>query len=263
MLAHRAFAAAQTTPTRGEVDANMDEHLRLARVAADAGARVVVFPELSLTGYELDLGEKLAFSEDDARLAPLIDLGSEANLTLVVGAPIRLVPQLHIGAFIITPDGGVDVYTKRHLGAFSPDANPTGSVPPPEATFFAPGDRDPSLMLGGDIAAVAVCADTGRASHPQAAADRGATVYLASMFFRHGELDAEAGRLGGYAAAHRMTVVMANYGGPTGGLTSGGGSSIWSADGELLVQLGARGSGVAIAVQDETGWRTNVIMLGA
>ena len=46
------------------------------------------------------------------------------------------------------------------------------------------GARDPLVPIGagGDAAAIAICADTGRPGHSRTAADRGARVYLASMF---------------------------------------------------------------------------------
>jgi predicted amidohydrolase len=68
MARSRSIAVAQTCPVRGDVPANLDEHVRLARLAAAEGARVVVFPELSLIGYELELAGELTFSENDARL---------------------------------------------------------------------------------------------------------------------------------------------------------------------------------------------------
>lgn len=71
--APRAIGVAQTVPVRGDVDANIEQHLRLIRIAAEERARIVVFPELSLTGYELDLAGALAFEQADARLAPLLD----------------------------------------------------------------------------------------------------------------------------------------------------------------------------------------------
>jgi predicted amidohydrolase len=43
--------------------------VRLVHAAAKEHAEILVFPELSLTGYELDLADGLAFSPDDARLA--------------------------------------------------------------------------------------------------------------------------------------------------------------------------------------------------
>ena len=88
----RSIAVAQTRPVAGDVPSNLDEHLDLARIAASEGAQVVVFPELSLVGYELDLADGLAFSEDDPRLSPLLDLAASRGTTLVVGAPVRIGP---------------------------------------------------------------------------------------------------------------------------------------------------------------------------
>ena len=45
----RSIAVAQTCPVAGDVPTNLDEHVRLARLAAAESAEVVVFPELSLT----------------------------------------------------------------------------------------------------------------------------------------------------------------------------------------------------------------------
>jgi len=222
---------------------------------------LLVFPELSLTGYELDLADALAFSERDPRLAPLIELAASYNMTLVVGAPVRIESRLHIGAFILCPDRSVDLYTKQRMGAFRPDASPDGIVPPAEATVFHPGRQNPLVRFDGHTAAVAVCADTGRPSHPQEAADRGAKTYFASMFVIPAHLEQDTARLREYAVKHAMAVVFANFGGPTGGMPAGGRSAIVSEQGEVLAQLQATGAGVAIAIEDETGWRTKEVML--
>jgi predicted amidohydrolase len=258
-MTRRSVAAAQTVPVRGDVDANLAGHRALIDAAARAGAQVLVFPELSLTGYELDLGPRLAFSETDRRLNPLIDAASSLAITLVVGAPVSLRGRLHIGAFIIAPSREVKVYTKHHLGAFSSRAAVDGRVPPPERTYFHPGDANPLVCLGNDVGAVAVCADTGRPSHPQQAADRGATLYLASMFVIPSEFDAETTNLAAAAARHSMTVVFANYGGPSGGLAAAGGSSIWSETGALLVRLDSAGAGIALATNESDRWSTKAI----
>lgn len=262
MRVARSLAAAQTIPKRGDVEANLEDHIRLVRAAAEGQARVLVFPELSLTGYELDLANDLAFSESDPRLTPLIELASLYTMTLVVGAPVRLGPRLHMGAFILSPDRSVELYTKHRLGAFPLDASPDGLVPPAEATVFQPGDRNPLLRFDGNTAAVAVCADIRRPSHPEEAADQGAKTYLASMFVIPADLERDTAILRGYAVTHSLAVVFANFGGPTGGLPSGGNSAIISEKGELLVQLQATGAGVAIAIEHETGWRTKKVMLG-
>jgi predicted amidohydrolase len=256
----RAIAAAQTTPLRGDVDANLAQHVRLAEIAAEERARVLVFPELSLTGYELDLARDLAFSPRDPRLDPLVDLAAARSMTLIVGAPLRRGPLLHLGAFIVSPDRSVDVYTKHFLGAFPPSASPDGIVPPPEASVFRPGDRNPLVRFDDDVGAVAVCADTGRASHAKAAAERGATTYLASMFVIPADLEKDTANLRTYAARHAMAVVFANFGGPSGGLPSAGASAIWSERGELLATLGTAGAGVAVALETDAGWRAKTVV---
>jgi predicted amidohydrolase len=256
----RSIAVAQTCPVKGDVKANLEENIRLARVAAAEGAHVVLFPELSLTGYELGLAKVLAFTEDDPRLSALHDAAASLALTLIVGAPVRLGPRLHIGAFIFFPDRTTELYTKHHLGAFSPSANCDGTVPPAEATVFQPGDRNPLLRFGDNVAAVAVCADVGQASHPQQAADRGARTYLASMFVIPSDFDGEVSKLRRYAVQHAMMVAFANFGSPSGGLASGGRSAIWSETGELLIQLGASGAGVGVVTETQQGWRTKIIM---
>lgn len=264
MKRYRSIAVAQTCPVAGMVDANLGEHICLARIAADEGAKIVVFPELSLIGYELAMADPLAFSETDARLNPLLDVAATHGITLIVGAPVRIGSSLHIGAFIVSPERTTSLYTKHRLGTFPQSAgcdSCDGSVPPPEASVFQPGDRNPLLDFNGHGSAVAVCADIGDPAHAERAAHRGADCYLASMFVIPSDFSGEVAKLSRYAHRHRMMTALANFGSSTGGLRSAGCSSIWSEKGELLVRLKAEGSGVAIVIETGSGPRTNGIML--
>src|SRR5207237_10016540 len=66
-------ALAQVAPRLGDVAANLERHLEIITQAAGAGANIVVFPELSLTGYFLkDLVPDVALpidSDETSRLA--------------------------------------------------------------------------------------------------------------------------------------------------------------------------------------------------
>ncbi|OAI41496.1 hypothetical protein AYO40_00235 [Planctomycetaceae bacterium SCGC AG-212-D15] len=264
MTRSRSLAVAQTCPVPGDVEANLEEHIRLARLAASERAKIVLFPELSLIGYELSLAAGLAFSKNDSRLAPLLDVAAARSITLVVGAPVRLGNSLYIGAFILSPDRTTDLYTKHRLGAFPSSARCDsfdGSVPLAEATVFQPGDRNPLLGLGDHVAAVAVCADIGNPAYAESAANRGADTYLASMFVIPSDFEGEVAKLSQYALQHCMMTALANFGSPSGGLRSAGRSSIWSQAGELLVHLGPEGSGVAVVLETEDGLRTKAVML--
>jgi predicted amidohydrolase len=257
----RSLAAAQTVAVPGDVAANVAHHVRLVHAAAGARARMLVFPELSLTGYELDLAPALAFSPGDSRLMPFLELAAAYQMTIVVGAPVRLDGLLYIGAFIVAPGGTLDLYTKHHLGAFPPSVSPDGVVPPAEATVFQAGRLNPLVRGDGGTAAVAVCADVGRPEHAHSASARGADTYLASMFVIPSDVAGDTARLQTYASRHSMAVVFSNYGGATGGLPSAGRTAIWSQRGKLLVQLPPSGAGVAVAVETEAGWQASTVML--
>ncbi|WP_339736185.1 carbon-nitrogen hydrolase family protein [uncultured Gimesia sp.] len=264
MAQFRSIAVAQTCPVAGDVEANLDEHVQLARLAAAEKAKVVVFPELSLLGYELGRAGELAFSNNDGRLDSLLDVAESLAITLIVGASIRLGKSLYIGAFILLPDRTTELYTKHHLGAFPPSAecdSLDGSIPSAEATVFQPGNLNPLIRLHDHKAALAICADIGTPSHAEIAAERGADSYLASMFVIPSEFDGDAAKLRKYASQHRMMTALANFGRPSGGLRSAGRSSIWSEEGELLVQLDAKGSGVAVVIETPDGRHAQSIML--
>lgn len=259
-----SLAVAQSCPVAGDVTANVEAHLTLARLAAAHGAQTVVFPELSLTGYELELAHALAFSATDPRLAPLRALSLDLHLTLIVGAPVRLDSGLHLGACIISPDGFIDWYRKQRLGTFPLSAacdSLDGGIPPSESTVFVPGDRDLLTILGHRQAAVAVCADIGSPAHAQRAAERGADTYLASMFVIPSDYAGDTRRLAGYASQHQILTCLANFGSPSGGLRSAGGSAIWSETGQRLVQLPSDGAGIAVVTETPEGWQPQAYLL--
>ncbi len=65
-------ALAQVAPSLGQLEANLERHHALMRDAREGGANLVVFPELGLTGYQLqDLASEVSMRLDDPRLADL------------------------------------------------------------------------------------------------------------------------------------------------------------------------------------------------
>ncbi len=65
-------ALGQIAPRLGDIEANLEVHQQAARDAVGTGSDLIVFPELSLTGYLLaDLVPDLALPLDDPRLNPL------------------------------------------------------------------------------------------------------------------------------------------------------------------------------------------------
>ena len=88
------IALAQLNPTVGDLAGNVDRMTRAARDAAARGAEVVVFPELSLTGYPpRDLVEKPAFLEGcELRLRVLGGFETVNYIDLRVESCAHLIP---------------------------------------------------------------------------------------------------------------------------------------------------------------------------
>lgn len=84
------FAAAQCAVRAGDISANLKLHMEFMQHARKEGVGLLLFPELSLTGYEPTLAEALAQDIDSPLLSPLRDLALEASMTTVVGLPLRL-----------------------------------------------------------------------------------------------------------------------------------------------------------------------------
>jgi predicted amidohydrolase len=77
------IALAQIATHLGVVEANLDKHIKLAHEAITAGADLIIFPELSLTGYVLqDLVPSVAHhpSEQDLIFRPLLELSQKIDL---------------------------------------------------------------------------------------------------------------------------------------------------------------------------------------
>ncbi|CDI93364.1 carbon-nitrogen hydrolase [Pseudomonas aeruginosa PA38182] len=83
------IAAAQSCAHPADLPRNLDDHLRLMRIAQARGVRLLVFPELSLTGYEPSAAAALAQPADTPLLQPLRQLAEQARMTTVVGLPLR------------------------------------------------------------------------------------------------------------------------------------------------------------------------------
>ena len=241
------IAAAQACSIKGDIKANVKAHVAMARQAAERGARLVVFPELSLTGYEPELAAALATRPDDPRLAPLDRCSKRHGITIIAGAPIvcsRGKP--FIGAWIFTP-GRTFLYRKRHLH-------------PGEERFFSEGKGESRILsVDGTRVGTAICADTNHASHARIAAQRGARLYTAGVLISESGYAADVRNLRRIAKTHRMAVLMANHGSPSGGYQSAGRSAIWNEQGGCIAEAPCAGTALVIAVKERGRWTGEVV----
>lgn len=212
------IAVAQPLTRSGDVAGNAARHADAVRAAA---ARVVVFPEMSLTGYELDAAP---LDPDDPRFAPLRAACAETGTLALAGAPV---PGPHIGVLAIDAEGVRVAYRKMCLGGAEPQ-------------HMRPGREPAVLDVDGWRLGLAVCKDTGTPEHAAATVALGAGAYLAGVLESADDAAVPDERARRVAAAHGVWVATASFAGSTGGgyARAAGGSGIWSPAGEPVARAG-------------------------
>lgn len=240
------IAAAQSGSVKGDVAANIDTHMRFVHAAAEHHVDFIVFPELSLTGYEPELANRLQMSIDDAALRIFQASARKHAITIVVGAPAKGIEgKPYIAAFAYCPDGTA-TYTKHHLH-------------PGEEAHFSPGTQGCLIDLKGTTVGLAICADTTHASHARNAARHGAQLYAAGVLISEAGYEDDVALLEQFAEEHAMAVVMANFSSPSGGCISAGKSAIWNERGERIVRASGVEDALVIARKSGDNWRGKVI----
>ncbi|CAE6785427.1 (R)-stereoselective amidase [Paraburkholderia nemoris] len=240
------IAAAQAQPVSGDVTANIARTVELTRIAADRGAKLVVFPEKFLSGYEPDLiaGDpaKYAFDEHDARLEPIRQVCREREIAVIVGAATRGiggVDGLHISSLIFNRSGElIEPYHKQHLYSG-------------ETKIYRPGTQGCMLEIDGWRLALGVCYDSGFPEHARNAAVNGAHAYLVSALFSV-KTGYHQSRIWFPARAFDNTlyVLLSNHVGTTGGWETCGASAIWGPYGDVVSEASRDRAEVIAALLD-------------
>ena len=160
------IALAQINPTVGDLDGNTRLILGAMENAAQAGADVVAFPELAVTGYPPEdlLFKRQFLDETDRHLAQIA--AAAGDTMAVVGAPRRADGNLYNTAAVVHRGKLVTAYRKVFLpnyGVFD------------EHRYFARGRACPIITLKGVRLGVCVCEDIWFQPNPATIARAGGT----------------------------------------------------------------------------------------
>jgi predicted amidohydrolase len=224
---------AQARPEIGNISGNLDNHVRLLKLAQSKGAALVVFPELSLSGYEPSLANSMALSTDDTRLGTLQQLSETHGVSLAVGAPIRVTSGVRIGLLLFQPNRPLEAYFKNYLHA-------------DEEPYFVSGPNLPPVSLGQEHLALAICYELSVPQHAESAHHAGATLYLASAVKTIPGVEKSIHRLREIAIRYAMMPLLVNSVGFEDGQQSGGKTSAWNRLGDLIGQLDGHRQGILL-----------------
>ncbi|MEW4490873.1 carbon-nitrogen hydrolase family protein [Thalassoglobus sp. JC818] len=243
------IAVAQSASVKGDIAENIRRHAEIVSCAADHGAKLVLFPELSLTGYEPTIAAETAIEANDPCLTVLQELSDSREIAIIAGAPIRSsAAKPFIGALTFRPRLPIEVYRKRF-------------VHPDEFPWFIPSDDVAVYPCHGREVGVAICADISNPIHPADTFQKGATIYVASVAKTPEGVCKAEDTLARYAREYKSPVAMANYACETGGFPTGGRSAVWDECGKVIVQAPESGEYLMIAKNSESGWEGQLIAI--
>ncbi len=233
-----SIAVAQPLVVNGDIAGNAIRHADAVR---RSGARVVVMPELSLTGYTFDAE---TIEVGDERLLPIIDACEETGSIALAGAPVEATGGTgrSIGVFRIGEGTVSTAYRKMWLGA-------------DEREHFSAGKEPSVIEVDGWRLGLAVCKDTSVAAHAKVTAEKGMDVYVAGVLERAGEHDEVQHRAETVSRKNNVWVAIASFAGSTGeGFdVAAGCSGVWSPDGQMVGRVGMACEEI-LTVTLDPGW---------
>ena len=227
----------QTRPIKGDIQSNINNHKRLINLAVFNGAGIVIFPELSITGYEPELSKELATDRDDSRFDDFQMIADTKQIAVGIGVPTRNNTGICISTIIFQPHQARKTYSKKYLH-------------PDEEEFFVSGQNQAGLIGGKTNIALAICYELSIPAHAEDAFKNGAEFYIASVAKSVNQVDKAIERLSDIASQYSMTVLMSNCVGQSGGMECGGKTSLWNNKGLLVGQLDNTNEGIIIIDTD-------------
>jgi len=240
------IALAQTWPVKGDLLTNIGAHVYFVHQAAEHGANIIFFSELSLTGYEPQLAHVLATNQDNTHLDILQEEADRYNISICVGVPIKTEEGIWIGMVIFSPNTPRQTYGKKYIH-------------PDEEAFFVPGKTITPLHVSGKRIAPAICYELSCADHVVHAIKKGADAYVASVAKTTEGNERAYKDLSAISKENGIPALLVNCVGEANESMKVGGSAVWSSSGELLDYMGDLDEGLLL--YDMETEETQIILL--
>ncbi len=220
-----SIALAQTPIVDGDIEANLKQHIRAIKQAAQQGVDLLIFPELSLSGYVLPRAEELALDTKHSVLRELSEQAVVNQISIIAGCfLLNGTAKPTISAVICNPTGELGFYAKQYLHSG-------------EEQYCKAGQHNHYLRLKGYKLALAICADFANPQHIHDAVEDESDIYLASALISTSGYAADADILANIATMYRLPVLLCNHIGQTGGWQTAGKSAAWDTDGNMALAV--------------------------
>jgi predicted amidohydrolase len=223
----------QTKPVKGDIQKNIENHKAMIELAISRKADLIIFPELSITGYEPELAKELATTADDPRFVVFQEIADSREVIIGIGVPTSTTEGICISMVLFHPHEPRQTYSKKYIHA-------------DEEPFFKRGQNKTSFLAGHPEIALAICYELSVPEHSREAFQNGAKIYLASVAKTAEGMEKANRSLSEIALHYSMSVLLANCVGPCDNFVSSGNSAVWNDQGQQLGKLNDVEEGILI-----------------
>lgn len=218
------ICVAQTRSEKGNIKNNIENHFGWIELAVAEKSDLIIFPELSLTGYEPELAKELATDLKDPRLDKFQKVSDSNEITIGIGLPTKSDSGIFISMVIFEPNRDRKIYSKQKLHL-------------DELPYFIRGNEQIILNIKNKRIAPAICYESLQSEHSEKANSLGAELYFASVAKSQNGIEKAFAHYPKIAKKYSMPVLMANSVGFCDNFLSVGQSAIWDNKGNLLKKL--------------------------
>ncbi|PYL08791.1 MAG: hypothetical protein DME33_06295 [Verrucomicrobia bacterium] len=145
------IAVAQISCSLGDPEANLSKVRDFSRQAKETGAELIVFPEMTDTGYSMPVIRTHAASWTSGFVPGIQEIATKLSIAIVSGVSERDGSSIYNSQVLVDAAGEIVAkYRKTHLYAVAPVE---------EQTCFAPGDAFASFAIGDLRFGFSICYD--------------------------------------------------------------------------------------------------------
>jgi omega-amidase len=212
------IAIAQIECTVGNVSSNLNKISVFIKKAAEEGCRVVIFPEMADTGYDVSQVARYASSWERGPIERIQKDAIQGSLYVICGLSELVNGRIYNVLAVVGPDGQLMTkYRKTHLAAFSPLH---------EDKIFTPGNSFETVQIGDMIWGLMICYDLRFPEFSRSLALEGSEVLVLSSAWPFPRLRHWNTLIAARAIENQVFVAAANYVGKNASVTFCGSSRI-------------------------------------
>lgn len=204
----------------GNIESNIFKHIDLINRAIKNDVRLIIFPELSITGYDHNSAKKLATTIDDKRFDIFQNLSDKNNISIVIGVPTICLEGINISSILFIPNKKRVLYSKMFLHSSEKDA-------------FIAGNKHEVFDIEDKCFSLSICYESLQDKHIRKSKELGANIYLASVAKSRNGVDEANKVYSSFVKEYSLPILMSNC------LGNGavGESGIWSIEKKYTQKL--------------------------